>query len=285
MEMSQDQMRQLHAALDELHAIIDEYQDDSRLLRVYARLANALYEVRADGDDVVGWAVDAFQKVVARISPTERKAWAQTHLDLGDAWRGFSIYPCDRAAATARAVAAYEAAAAGVTPETDAEVWAHAQVKLAAAHWIATDYFKRAEAAPHILARLQHLSQSAPEHREALQLIREILVDTADVPHWREAYDRELAVVGRYKDDPIHLRDWATVMQSKAADLSSAAERQQDLWLLTESDKVIAEALATIEAAPEGSRAAAWEEAHYLQRSQQLNDERRKSMSGGSRPR
>lgn len=285
MDTSDDMARQLNAALDELHAVIDQYEDDPRLLRVYARVALAMYAGRPDGDAVSDWAVGAFQKALARIDPADSKQWAQTQIDCGDAWRAFSIYPCDRDAANAAAVAAYEAAAAAVTPEAEIDVWGQAELKLALGRWLATEWSRREEAGPRIAARLEQamavVAEQRPYHSmlwHAPRLIREILVETTDVQRWREAYDRELAVVGKYLDTSAALGRWAEVMDSKACDLRAAAERRKDLWLLTESDKVLEEALAKIDGFTEAVRAALWETSHYLRQNQQRNRELRARM-------
>lgn len=52
--------------------------------------------------------------------------------------------------------------------------------------------------------------------------------------------------------------------------LQQAAERRKDLWLLTESDKVLEEALATIDEAMELVRAAVWESSHFLRQNRWL---------------
>jgi len=288
MELSYDQSLALNAALDELHRVIGEDEEDPRLLRVYARLAVVLNGWRNDGDDVLGSAIAAFQKVLARIDHADAKEWAKTQIDFGDAWRQYSIYPFDRDGAKAGAIAAYGAAAAAVTPETDVDVWARAELKLAVATWLATGWLSDDDASPQIVARLEHVIQAVVERRpydhatprEALKQIREMLTSisigkmlfsNADVGRCREAFDRELAWVGKYKDSIASLRDWADLMNSKAVYLTDAAERRNDLWLLTESDKVIAEALTMVDGATEQVRAALWESWHFLRRNQQRN--------------
>lgn len=292
MELSHDQWLALNAALDELHRAVGDDETDPRLLRVYARLAVGLGGARSDGDDVLGWAIDAFQRALSRIDRADAKEWAKTQIDFGDAWSQYSIYPFNRDAAKASAIAAYEAAAAAVTPETDVDLWTRAELKVTLAIWLASGWWTDDDVLPELVTRLERVIQALGEQRpydhgltrEALKQIREMLTGIsiakmlfgdADVARCREAFDRELAWVGKYKDSIPALTDWADLMQAKAGYLTDAAERRRDLWLLTESDKVIADALMMIEGATEHVRAALWLSGHYLRQNQQRNKDLR----------
>jgi hypothetical protein len=245
----------LNRAWDALHEIAPQLASKPEALCAYARMGLAIYCYRADGDDVLAHAIDAFNQAIALMDPNaDPIAWGLAQLDLGRAWRGAAIYPGWAEPPQEAAGKAFAAALEALTPQGRADDRAYALLGYAHSRWLVSDA-RAAEHRAELLQRLREAREMLGHHEHDLRIalstcVREILTATGSLYQMLNAFAEEMAELERF-DAGNRLPARAELLNTKAWYLIEAASQRRDLRLSEQANETLRQAAALVELACE----------------------------------